>query len=190
MKSLSIFKRAVQTLFIFGLSFAAWTLHAEPPKAGDSAPDFTVSGLDGSSAKLSALAAKDRIVLVVLRGWPGYQCPLCTKQVQDFIAGAAELRKRHVKMVFVYPGPANALQEHAAEFVKNKDWPKDFLLLIDPDYAMVNSYGLRWDAKSETAYPSTFIIKPGGKVQFAQISREHGGRVTRAELLRALDTSK
>ena len=103
--------------------------------------------------------------------------------------GASDLRKRHVKMVFVYPGPANALQEHAAEFLKNKDWPSDFVFLVDPDYAMVNTYGLRWNAKNETAYPSTFIIKRGGKVQFAKISREHGGRVTRAELLRALDTS-
>ena len=188
MKSKDIFKRAIQTLLIFGLSFAAWTVHAEPPKAGEAAPDFTLSGLDGSSAKLSALAAKDRTVLVVLRGWPGYQCPLCTKQVQDLVAGASDLRKRHVKMVFVYPGPANALQEHAAEFLKNKDWPKEWLFLVDPDYTMVNTYGLRWNEKNETAYPSTFIIEPGGKVQFARISKEHGGRVARADLLRALDT--
>jgi alkyl hydroperoxide reductase subunit AhpC len=109
--------------------------------------------------------------------------------VHDLVTGASDLRKRHVKMVFVYPGPANELQEHAAEFIKNKDWPKEWLFLVDPDYTMVNSYGLRWDAKNETAYPSTFIIERGGKVQFAKISKEHGGRVTRADLLRALDAS-
>src|ERR1051325_3090469 len=95
MKSLNIFKRAVQTLLIFALSFAAWTVHAEPPKAGEAAPDFTLNDLDGSSAQLSALAAKDRVVLIVLRGWPGYQCPLCTQQVHDLITGASDLRKRH-----------------------------------------------------------------------------------------------
>jgi peroxiredoxin Q/BCP len=189
MKSIIIFKRAVQTLLIFSLSFAAWTVHAEPPKVGERAPDFTLNGLDESSAQLSALAAKDRVVLVVLRGWPGYQCPLCTQQVHDLVTGASDLRKRHVKMVFVYPGPADALKVHASEFLKNKDWPKDWMFLVDPDYTMVNSYGLRWDAKSETAYPSTFIIERGGKVQFAKISKEHGGRVTRADLLRTLDAS-
>lgn len=189
MKASNIFNRTVQTLAIFGLCFVAWTVHAEPPKVGDAAPDFTLSGLDGSSAQLSSLAAKDRVVLIVLRGWPGYQCPLCTQQVHDLVTGASDLRKRHVKMVFVYPGPADALKEHAMEFLKNKDWPKDWVFLVDPNYTMVNSYGLRWDAKNETAYPSTFIIERGGKVQFAKISKEHGGRVTRTDLLRALDAS-
>lgn len=187
MKTINKFKRAARTLLLCALSLAAWSVHAEPPKVGESAPDFTLNGLDGSSAKLSALAAEDRVVLVVLRGWPGYQCPLCTQQVHDLAVGASDLRKRHIKMVFVYPGPADALKEHAAEFLKNKDWPEDWVFLVDPDFAMVNSYGLRWDAKNETSYPSTFIIERGGKVQFAKISKEHGGRVTRAELLRALD---
>jgi len=187
MKTINIFKRAAQTLLICALSLAAWSVHAEPPKAGESAPDFTLNGLDGSSTQLSSLAAKDRVVLVVLRGWPGYQCPLCTQQVHDLVVGASDIRKRNVKMVFVYPGPADALKEHAEEFLKNKDWPKDWVFLVDPDFTMVNSYGLRWDAKSETAYPSTFIIERGGKVQFAKISKEHGGRVKSAELLRALD---
>ncbi len=190
MKLLSGFQRAVQLLTISILCCAPASIQAEPPRVGDAAPDFRLAALDGSSAQLSALAAKDRIVLVVLRGWPGYQCPLCTRQVQDLLGGASELRKRNVKMVFVYPGPADALRQHAADFLQNKDWPKDFLFLVDPDYTMVNAYGVRWNEKSETAYPSTFIIGPGGKVLFAKISREHGGRVPRAELLRRLDAMK
>lgn len=172
---------------ILGLCWQALTSRGEPPKVGEMAPDFALSRLDGASARLSELAAKDRIVLVVLRGWPGYQCPLCTQQVHDLVVGASDLRKRHVKMVFVYPGPAAALQAHANEFLTNEDWPKDFIFLIDPDYAMVNSYSLRWNEKNETAYPSTFIIERGGKIQFAKISKQHGGRVRLAELLQALD---
>lgn len=159
---------------------------ATPPKTGDAAPDFTLKTLDDKPVTLHELTAKSRVVLVVLRGWPGYQCPICERQVRNLVESAAELKKRDVQMLFVYPGPANDLKAHAKEFLQNKDWPTDFLLVTDPDYTLVNAYGLRWDAPKETAYPSTFIIDREGKVQFAHVSREHGKRVEAKELLKHL----
>ena len=50
------------------------------PKAGDKAADFTLKTLDDKSIQLSDLTAKSDVVLVVLRGWPGYQCPICTRR--------------------------------------------------------------------------------------------------------------
>ena len=46
----------------------------------------------------------------------------------------------------------------------------------DPDYTMVNAYGLRWDAARETAFPSTFILDNKGTVKFSKIShsQNHG----------------
>jgi len=35
---------------------------------------------------LSAVIEKGPVVLVVLRGYPGYRCPYCNRPVQDFIA--------------------------------------------------------------------------------------------------------
>ena len=66
------------------------------------------------------------MVLVVLRGWPGYQCPLCTKQVGELIGKADELKKAGAQVLFVYPGPADKLKEKADEFVKGKDYPAHF----------------------------------------------------------------
>ena len=159
---------------------------ATPPKVGEAAPNFTLNTLDGRSVELRKLTAKSRVVLVVLRGWPGYQCPLCERQVQDFIRHASELRERGGQVVFVYPGPADELKTHAQEFLGNKDWPSDFLFAIDPAYTFTNAYGLRWNARNETAYPATFIIDRNQKVDFAQISKEHGGRVSAGELLKHL----
>ena len=93
-------------------------------------------------------------------------------------------------MLFVYPGPADQLKAHAKEFIQSKEWPADFLFVIDPDYAFTMSYGLRWDAPKETAYPSTFIIDGKGNVRFAHVSREHGGRIGSRELLKTLDNLK
>ena len=159
---------------------------ATQPKVGDAAPNFTLKTLEGKSVELQKLTAKSPVVLVVLRGWPGYQCPLCDRQVRDLIVNASQLKERGVQMLFVYPGPADQLKDHAQEFLHGKDWPTDFLFVTDPDYAFINAYGLRGDAPKETAYPSTFLINRDGKVQFAHVSKGHGDRVDSKQLLKQL----
>src|SRR5271169_3484502 len=80
---------------------------ANPPKVGDMASDFTLKTLDDQSVRLSDLTAKSDVVLVVLRGWPGYQCPFCTRQAHDFLRNADKLKAAGVQVVMVYPGPAD-----------------------------------------------------------------------------------
>lgn len=160
--------------------------YAATPKVGESAPDFTLRTLDEKSVSLHDLAAKQTVVLVVLRGWPGYQCPICTKQVHDFSKAAPEFAKLNAKVLMVYPGPAEKLKEHAREFLESKQWPKDFLYVMDPDYTFTEAYGLRWNAPRETAYPSTFVIDQKNRVRFALISKTHGGRASVEDVLKAL----
>ena len=159
---------------------------ATTPAVGDTAPNFTLNTLDDKRVELKQLTSKQRVLLVVLRGWPGYQCPICTRQVQDFIRKRDEFVARGVQVLMVYPGPAEKLKEHAQEFVQDKQWPKEFLFTIDPDYSFTKAYGLRWEADRETAYPSTFIVDRANKVRFAKVSKEHGGRVNAAAALEAL----
>ena len=161
-------------------------VNAAQPEVGASAPHFELKTLEDKSVSLDALVEKAPVVLLVLRGWPGYQCPLCTQQVHRFVEEAAEFRRRGATVVMVYPGPADQLRAHAGEFLADKSWPADFVFLIDPDYTLTTAYGLRWDAEHETAYPSTFVIARQGKVVFAKISRTHGDRTTPAEVLAAL----
>jgi peroxiredoxin len=158
---------------------------AEIPKVGGEAPDFALGTLDDQTIRLSELTAKGTVVLVMLRGWPGYQCPICDRQVQDFMAARTDFAVAKAQLVFLYPGPADGLKAHAEEFKnwKGKAWPKEFIYALDPDYTMVNAYGLRWDAPRETAYPSTFVIDGKGIVRFAKVSRTHGGRTKAAEVL-------
>jgi peroxiredoxin len=159
---------------------------ARSPKVGDMASGFTLKTLDDQSVRLGDLTAKGDVVLIVLRGWPGYQCPFCTRQARDFVDNAERFRAAGVQVVMVYPGPANDLKAHATEFLNDKSWPKDFLFVIDPDYSFTKSYGLRWEAPRETAYPSTFIVGKDGKVLFAHVSKQHGDRVSSATVLKAL----
>jgi peroxiredoxin len=125
-------------------------------------------------------------VLIVLRGYPGYQCPVCNIQVGQFVANAKKFQSAKTNIVLVYPGPADGLKEHAAEFIRGKTLPENVYLTLDPDFDFTISYGLRWNAKNETAYPSTFVVDKAGKVKFARISMTHGDRASADEVLKAL----
>lgn len=176
-------------LFAFVVAaFTSGTLAAEvaPPKVGDAAADFELLSLGGAKASLAKLRAAGPVVLVVLRGYPGYQCPACSKQAGDMLAAAEKFKAAGAQVVLIYPGPSKGLAEKAKEFYRDQTIPAHFHLLIDPDYSFTNLYRLRWNARGETAYPSTFVIVPDGKITFAQISQSHGGRTPASEVLKAL----
>ena len=156
------------------------------PMVGHKAPDFALMSIDGATVRLSTEVARGPVVLVVLRGWPGYQCPFCTLQFGEYLSKAGEIAKTGANVLFVYPGPADGLKDRAVEFTKSSPLPPQFRLLLDPDYTFTNAYGLRWDAPQETAYPSTYVLAKGGVIVLARTSHEHGGRVPVADVLTAL----
>jgi peroxiredoxin len=185
-----VFSSLAAAIAAFMLAASQPAVGAAMPKNGESAPNFSLKTLDDRVVELKTLAAKRPVLLVVLRGWPGYQCPICSRQVNDFIGKAADFAARGVQVLMVYPGPAEQLKAHAEEFLNNRRWPAEFLYVIDPDYTFTNAYGLRWEAPRETAYPSTFIIDREGRVKFAHISKSHGDRIAAAKALEALDAIK
>ena len=181
-------------LRILALAFLASLLvstasAASIPQIGDSAPDFTLNTVDGQTVHLSDLTAKSDVVLAVLRGWPGYQCPACTAQAHDFVQAADKFKAAGLQVVMVYPGPSEELVKHASDFLQDKNWPKDFILVLDPDFSFTKSYGLRWNKENETAYPATFVIGKDGKVAFVHVSHQHGDRVKAETVLANMSKS-
>jgi peroxiredoxin len=159
---------------------------AMPSAVGETAKDFTLETLDGKKTQLSALTKQGTVVLVVLRGYPGYQCPLCTKQVAEMRAEAKSFASAGARVVLVYPGPSAELKQRAKEFLKDVSLPSPLVLTLDPDYSFVKAYGVRWDAPQETAYPSTFVIDKNNKVVYSKVSKTHGGRAKTKEILAAV----
>lgn len=158
-----------------------------PPAVGQKAPTFDVRTLDEKAVRLSPLLKQGPVVLVVLRGYPGYQCPFCTKQVGELISKGEEFARRKATVVLVYPGPSEGLKKYAGDFVAGKDIPKNFRFTIDPGYRFTQSYGLRWDAPNETAYPSAFVIDRKGQIAYAKVSHSHGDRAPVESLFASLD---
>lgn len=161
---------------------------SKAPKVGEEAADFELKSIDDKTVSLHKLTEKSPVVLVVLRGWPGYQCPACLRQVADFIAHAAKLNEQQAQVVMVYPGPEDSLTEHAKEFIKEikVKLPSNYHLVTDPDFKFTTEYRLRWDAPNETAFPSAFVIGKDNHIKFAHTSDTHTGRVTADQAIEAL----
>ncbi len=169
-----------------GFAYAAEKDGAQPPQVGEKADDFSLNNLQGKTVELAKLRKDGPVVVLMLRGWPGYQCPICSRQVTQFLNDADEFAEHDATIVLVYPGPSDNLKSRADEFISGKTLPKNFELVVDPDYKMTNQYHLRWNAPRETAYPSTFVIDRDGKVRFAKISKTHAGRTRTPDVLAAL----
>jgi len=177
-------------LTLLCIVLAVGTAVAQTPAVGAKAPDFTLDTPTGDSVSLAEERAKGTTVLVLLRGFPGYQCPYCVRQVHDFVEHSADFADKKVNVLLVYPGPPAELDQHAKEFLaKQPGLPPNIKLVIDPDYKMTNLYGLRWDAPQETAYPATFILDKSGNILFEKISHSHGDRTSAGDILAQLKSN-
>jgi thioredoxin-dependent peroxiredoxin len=185
------FKRVWGAAFaLAGALILGVSAFAQTPAVGAKAPDFTLSTATGKAVTLSSEQGGHGLVLVILRGFPGYQCPFCVKQVHDFVGRASDFKAKNTRVLLVYPGPPADLDQHAKEFLeKQAELPSNIVLVTDPDYKVTNLYGLRWDAPHETAYPSTFILDKKGMVVFEKISHRHGDRLSAQDALDHLSTN-
>src|SRR5260370_29892170 len=95
---------------LIGASPLTW---AETPDLGQKAPEFTLPTPEGHPLSLSEFTAKGTVVLVVLRGYPGYQCPYCQRQVHDFLVSADKFAALGAQVLLLYPGPPAELDQPA-----------------------------------------------------------------------------
>ncbi|AMV34538.1 thiol-disulfide oxidoreductase [Pirellula sp. SH-Sr6A] len=156
------------------------------PKVGEKATDYQWTELSGQELSLAELQKKGPVVIALLRGYPGYQCPACTKQVGDLVSHSKEFESRGASVVLVYPGAVKDLKSKGKEFLGKTELPGHFHFVLDQDYGFTSRYGLRWEAEAETSYPSTLVIGKDGKVLYSKISRTHGGRAEAKEVLAAI----
>ena len=81
--------------------FLGRTVLAETPAVGAKAADFTLLTPTGKSVTLSAEQGGRPLVLVILRGFQGYQCPYCVKQIHDFVDRASDFKAKNTRVLLV-----------------------------------------------------------------------------------------
>lgn len=158
----------------------------KPPKVGDSIKEYKFHANDNHDVSLKALTDKGPVALIVLRGFPGYQCPVCTAQVAELRKHATEFKELGSTVVLVYPGAVDDLQVRANQFLKDSKLPEPLVLVLDPKYDFIRPMGLRWDQKGETAYPSTFVLDKNRVVKYSKVSKSHGDRAKPKDILATL----
>ena len=182
-------KRRLFALPAFLLAISLPAL-AATPRIGEQAPDFTLPTVNGGQLTLSSLTARGSVVLVVLRGYPGYQCPFSQQQFEAYQAAAASFAAAGAEVVFVYPGDGGQeLLKNARQLAGALVLPAHTHMVVDAGYEFTTLYGLRWQSTNQTAYPSTFLVDPKGMIFFAHTGRTSSDQTPPTETLAALTSN-
>src|SRR5262245_61705518 len=129
---------------------------AEPLKVGDDAPDFSLTGSDGKTYKLSDFKGKQAVVIAWFpRAFTGG----CTKECTSFKNDGAKMREYEVAYFTASNDPVQ----------KNTDFAKslsaDYPILSDPDSSVAKQYGVL-NAAGTAAQRWTYYIGADGKLLF------------------------
>lgn len=147
-------------------------------KLESKADPTTLVGRDGEDVPLSSYQGKP-LVLVFMRGFPGFICPYCTTYTAQIATRYAEIKAAGAEVVVVYP----TKEEDAAkieEFVRaaNEILEEEgegaipFPVLLDPGTKVVRKYRLEWDLSR----PSTFILDAKGTIRYAYVGKTSDDR--------------
>ncbi len=135
---------------------------------GKKAPDFCLEGSDGSRHSLQQYAGKT----VVIYFYPRDNTPGCTKEACGFRDHHGELADKGIVVLGV---SKDSVASHG-KFIGSYNLP--FVLLSDPDTAMMQAYGafgekVMYGKKTTGTIRSTVIIDPDGTVskQWAKVAK-------------------
>ena len=129
-------------------------------EAGTKAPDFTLRDMNGNLISLSDFQGRK----VVLYFYPKDNTPGCTRQACAFAASYEGFKARDVVVIGI---SRDSAASHL-KFAQKHDLP--FILLSDPDHAVIEAYGA-WQEKknygkvSMGVVRSTFIIDEQGNIE-------------------------
>ena len=129
------------------------------------APDFTLPDAAGASHSLADFRGQ----WVVLYFYPRDNTPGCTRQACAFAAAYGAFRARNAAVIGVSKDSAASHQKFAAKY----ELP--FLLLSDPDHAVLELYDVWKEKKQKKQYGkvsmgtvrSTYLIGPDGVIRKA-----------------------
>src|SRR5882724_952974 len=134
--------------------FAAATTFGAPPKAGDTAPQFTGKDQDGKDFKSADHVGKK---IVLLYFYPKAFTGGCTAEACGFRDRMGDLQKGNVEVVGVSFDSADSHKQFIAKYNLN------FTLLADTDGRIADVYGVRMDGK-EMSKRVSFLIGLDGKI--------------------------
>jgi peroxiredoxin len=172
-------------------------------KAGDKAPEFSLTDADGNIYNSSDLLARSPLVVTFYRGvW----CPYCNMDLAALEAERAEIEARGVRLVAISP------QTAANSRKSQRDNKLNFPILSDKDSEVANKFGIRFSLPDDLIevyrsfgtdlsqfnfgqdwrlpMPARYVIGRDGVIAYAEVNPDYSRRPDPSELLPVLDKLK
>ena len=169
-------------------------------KAGEMAPEFTLTDSDGNKVSSRELLAKGPLVLTFYRGvW----CPYCNLELQALEEVVEEIRSRNATLVAIsQQSPKNSR-------VSQRQNKLSFPILTDQNGELAEQFGLRWalqpylieffdmfkvdlpaiheDDKWTLPMPARYVIAQDGSIAYAEVNPDYTRRPEPGDLFPVLD---
>lgn len=169
-------------------------------KAGEAAPDFSLTDQDGNTVTLKDLLAKGPVVLSFYRGvW----CPYCNIELKALEAAADDIRARGASLVSI------SMQGAADSRKSQRDNSLSFPILTDTSGELANRFGLRWtlqdyaveyhqmfgvelpkihgDGQWNLPMPARYVIAQDGTIAYAEVNPDYTRRPEPSDLFPVLE---
>ena len=169
-------------------------------KAGDTAPDFTLTDQDGKTVALKDMLAEGPVVLSFYRGvW----CPYCNIELKALEQSAEEIRARGASLVAI------SMQGAADSRKSQRDSKLSFPILTDDAGELAAECGIRWtlqyyvsefhkmfgvelpkihgDGNWNLPMPARYVIDTDRTVAYAEVSPDYTRRPDPSDLFPVLD---
>lgn len=151
---------------------------------GSKFPFLRFINSNGEVINIEELSAKKNILLVVLRGFAGSVCLVCSSQTIALSNSVDEFSKRNTEIILVYPGEAESIP-HFVSSVQNleSEFSLPFPIVLDADLSLVTKFKIN----GSLAKPSTLLIDKDGIIRYAYVGKHPGDRPTIPSLLDIID---
>lgn len=215
---MNIYTRLAMSLLTTFLMCAAISVTAEmkvapsaeettPLKAGDRAPDFTVSRPDGSPYTFQADKLAGPVLIITFRGgW----CPYCNTQLQELRHVLPDIKRSGVEVLFLSGDRPEILYSNLKSETQEFIAGLDYTILSDADIKAGLAFGLafqvpletidkyrqrNWDLASSSmdkhkvlSIPAVYLIRQDGEIAFAYTNPDYRVRLPASDVKSAVDT--
>ncbi len=147
-------------------------------------PFDIMKGVDGKDVNLKDYRGKQRVMVVVLRGFLGEVCMYCVAQTKALAKARSKLEAANVEVLVIYPG-ARENEESFRQLYEEEfgEGPPPYRVFYDQDLELVTKLGIEGDLAS----PTTIIIDKEGTVQYAYVGEHRADRPATKTLIKLIE---
>lgn len=155
-----------------------------PNLEGKPLPFDKMKCVDDTEVDLTDYHGKQRVMIVVLRGFLGEVCCYCVAQTKALARARKKLEQANVEVLVIYPGKKE--NEYSFRRLYEQEFgegPPPYKVFYDPQLVLVKQLGIEGDLAS----PTTIIVDEQGIVQYAYVGEHRADRPATNKLIELIE---